>query len=435
MNAPRAASGVAPPTATASPTAAAPQAGAALALPPLGLYLHFPWCVSKCPYCDFNSHAVRDELPEARYVEALLADLEAEVAADPGLAAGRREIVSVFLGGGTPSLFAPESIGRVLEGARRRLPFAADVEITMEANPGTIERGRFAGYAAAGVNRVSLGAQSFDAAALQRLGRIHSPDDTRRAAGELHAAGLVNFNLDLMYALPGQSSAQALHDVECALALAPAQVSHYNLTLEPGTPFAASPPPDLPGDDEIETMLERVAARLADAGFRRYEVSAYARAGRECRHNLNYWRFGDYLGLGAGAHGKLSTAPRGGQDATRDAAADGASTLQVRRTLRLREPRRYLGSRPAVVTATPVPPAQRPFEFMLNALRLLDGVEVELYERHTGLAWESVAPTVAQLVGRGLLVDPAGGRLQSTPRGLQFLNDLLLEFLPAETGT
>ena len=182
-------------------------------LPPLGLYLHFPWCVSKCPYCDFNSHAVRDTLPEARYVEALLADLEAEVAADPALAAGRRALVSVFLGGGTPSLFSPESIGRVLEGVRRCLPFAADVEITMEANPGTIERGRFAGYAGAGVNRVSLGAQSFDAGALQRLGRIHSPDDTRRAAAELHAAGLVNFNLDLMYALPGQSAAQALHDV------------------------------------------------------------------------------------------------------------------------------------------------------------------------------------------------------------------------------
>jgi oxygen-independent coproporphyrinogen-3 oxidase len=417
MTAPRASSGAAPPIA-ASP-----------ALPPLGLYLHFPWCVSKCPYCDFNSHAVRDALPEADYVDALLADLDAEVANDATLAAGSREVVSVFLGGGTPSLFTPGSIGRVLEGARRRLPFAADVEITMEANPGTIERGRFAGYAGAGVGRVSLGAQSFDAAALQRLGRIHSPDDTRRAAEELHAAGLVNFNLDLMYALPGQSTAQALHDVECALALAPAQVSHYNLTLEPGTPFAARPPPDLPGDDEVEVMLALVAARLAAAGFRRYEVSAYARAGRECRHNLNYWRFGDYLGIGAGAHGKLSAAPAAA-DASRDAAA-----LQIRRTLRLREPRRYLGQRPAAVTVSDVPPAQRPFEFMLNALRLLDGVEIGLYERHTGLPWETVAPTVSGLAGRGLLADPAGGRLQATDRGLQFLNDLLIEFLPAETRT
>ena len=341
-------------------------------LPPLGLYLHFPWCVSKCPYCDFNSHAVRDALPEARYVEALLADLEAEVAADPALAAGQRTLTSVFLGGGTPSLFSPEAIGRVLEGARRCLPFATDVEITMEANPGTIERGRFAGYAGAGINRVSLGAQSFDAAALRRLGRIHSPDDTRRAAAELHAAGLVNFNLDLMYALPGQSSAQALQDVDSALALAPAQVSHYNLTLEPGTAFAAQPPPDLPADDEVETMLELAAAHLATAGFRRYEVSAYARAGRECRHNLNYWRFGDYLGIGAGAHGKLSAAP--GATAPRDAGA-----LQVRRTLRPREPRRYLGQQPAATTITPVAAAQLPFEFMLNALRLVEGVELGLY--------------------------------------------------------
>jgi len=394
------------------------------ALPPLGLYLHFPWCVSKCPYCDFNSHALRGTLPEARYVEALLADLEAQIAAEPALAAGEREIVSVFLGGGTPSLFSPEAIGRVLEGARRQLPFAADVEITMEANPGTIERGRFVGYAGAGVNRVSLGAQSFDAPILQRLGRIHSPDDTRRAAEELHAADLANFNLDLMYALPGQSTAQALHDVDSALALAPAQVSHYNLTLEPGTPFAALPPPDLPGDDEVEAMLEAAGGRLAAAGFGRYEVSAYARAGRECRHNLNYWRFGDYLGIGAGAHGKLSRI-----------AADPAGTLQIRRTLTLREPRRYLAQQPAAVTVTAVAPAQRPFEFMLNALRLLEGVEAALFERHTGLAWAAIAPTVGRLAERGLLQDPTGGRLQPTGRGLQFLNDLLVEFLPAETGT
>ncbi len=394
------------------------------ALPPLGLYLHFPWCVSKCPYCDFNSHALRDTLPEARYVEALLADLEAEIAADPALAAGQRRIDSVFLGGGTPSLFSPEAIGRVLDAARRWLPFAADAEITMEANPGTIERGRFAGYAGAGVNRVSLGAQSFDAQALQRLGRIHSPDDTRRAAAELHAAGLANFNLDLMYALPGQSMPQALHDIDSALALAPAQVSHYSLTLEPGTPFAARPPPDLPGDDDVAAMLDAASGCLDAAGFRRYEVSAYARAGHEGRHNLNYWRFGDYLGLGAGAHGKLTAA----------AAAD-PGALQIRRTVRLREPRRYLGQRPAAVTVTPVVAAQLPFEFMLNALRLIDGVEVVLFERHTGQTWAAIAPTVARLADRGLLQDPAGGRLQATDRGLQFLNDLLVEFLPAETGT
>ena len=392
------------------------------ALPPLALYVHFPWCVSKCPYCDFNSHAVRDALPEARYVAALLADLDAEIAADAALAARSREIVGVFLGGGTPSLFAPEAIAAVLEGARRRLPFAADVEVTMEANPGTIERGRFTGYAAAGVDRISLGAQSFDAAALGRLGRIHTPDDTRRAVAELHAAGLANFNLDLMYALPGQSVAQALADVEQALALQPAHLSHYHLTLEAGTPFAARPPADLPQDEDVEVMLEESQVRLVAAGFARYEVSAWARAGRRCCHNLNYWRFGDYLGIGAGAHGKLSTFD----------AASGA--LLIRRSLRLREPRRYLGQHPAAVTRAEVTPAQRPFEFMLNALRLLDGVETELYENHTGLALEALAPILEGLVARGLL-DPAPGRLAPTAAGLRFLNDLLVEFLPGETGT
>jgi oxygen-independent coproporphyrinogen-3 oxidase len=392
-----------------------------MTLPPLALYVHFPWCVSKCPYCDFNSHAARDALPEARYVEALLADLDAEIAADPALATGSRALVSVFLGGGTPSLFSPESIGAVLEGARHRLPFAADVEVTMEANPGTIERGRFAGYAAAGVNRVSLGAQSFDAAALHALGRIHAPDDTRRAAEELHAAGLDNFNLDLMYGLPGQDVARAVADVEQALALQPAQLSHYHLTLEPGTPFAARPPPGLPRDDDVEAMLDAAQARLGAAGFARYEVSAYARPGRECRHNLNYWRFGDYVGIGAGAHGK-STARQ----------ADG--TLAIRRSVRLREPRRYLGQRPAAVTRTEVDAAQRPFEFMLNALRLVGGVEAELFERHAGLPLAAVAPALQRLTRRGLL-DPASDRIVPTATGLRFLNDVLVEFLPEESGT
>jgi oxygen-independent coproporphyrinogen-3 oxidase len=390
-------------------------------LPPLALYVHFPWCVSKCPYCDFNSHAVRDALPEARYVAALLADLDAEVGADAALAARSREVVSVFLGGGTPSLFSPESIGAVLEGARQRLPFAADVEVTMEANPGTIERGRFAGYAAAGVNRVSLGAQSFDAAALHALGRIHAPDDTRRAAAELHAAGLDNFNLDLMYGLPGHGVVQAVADVGEALALQPAQLSHYHLTLEPGTPFAARPPPDLPRDDDVEAMLEASQQRLAEAGFARYEVSAYARAGRECRHNLNYWRFGDYLGIGAGAHGKVSSRTPGG-------------ALEIRRSVRLREPRRYLGQQPAAVTRSLVPPEQRPFEFMLNALRLVAGVEAGTFERHAGLPREAIAPTLQRLAARGLL-QPEADRIAPTATGLRFLNEVLVEFLPGETGT
>jgi len=393
-------------------------------LPPLALYVHFPWCVSKCPYCDFNSHAVREEgLPEARYVEALLADLDAELAWQPVALHDARRVTSVFLGGGTPSLFSPEAIGRVLEGARARLGFASDVEVTMEANPGTIERGRFAGYAAAGVNRVSLGAQSFDAATLRRLGRIHAPDDTRRAAAELHAAGLDNFNLDLMYALPGQTPDGAVADVEQALALAPAQVSHYNLTLEPGTPFAARPPTDLPAEETVDAMLEACAARLDASGYLRYEVSAYARAGRECRHNLNYWRFGDYLGIGAGAHGKRSR---------RDPAT---GALRIERSVRLREPRRYLGQQPAAVTRTEVPPSQRPFEFMLNALRLVEGVEPAAFVARTGLDWNAIAPTVDRLAERGLLADPAAGRIVATPLGQRFLNDLLVEFLPAETGT
>ncbi|NBU25123.1 MAG: radical SAM family heme chaperone HemW, partial [Gammaproteobacteria bacterium] len=268
--------------------------------PPLGVYVHFPWCVSKCPYCDFNSHAVKGAVPERQYLDALRRDLEHQLAsgiardarlvtrpgARPGADSGGRPVVSVFLGGGTPSLFSPQAIGEALAMLRAALPFAPDAEITMEANPGTIERGRFAEYAAAGVNRVSLGAQSFDDAMLRRLGRIHAADETRAAAAELHAAGLGNFNLDLMYALPGQDEAGALADVEAALALAPAQVSHYNLTLEPGTPFAARPPQALPDDDTTERMLEACAARFTAAGHARYEVSAWARPGRECAHNL-----------------------------------------------------------------------------------------------------------------------------------------------------
>jgi len=419
----------------------APAGVRAAALPPLALYVHFPWCVSKCPYCDFNSHAVRDGVPEARYVAALLADLENEIVAGETLQQRRREVVSVFLGGGTPSLFAPESIGALLEGARRLLPFAPEAEVTLEANPGTIERGRFSGYAAAGVNRVSLGAQTFDAAALRRLGRIHAPDDTRRAAAELHAAGLVNFNLDLMYGLPGQSVAQAIADVEAALALQPAHLSQYQLTLEPGTPLAAQPPTDLPVDEDVDLMLDESLARLAAAGFARYEVSAHAREGRRCRHNLNYWRFGDYLGIGAGAHGKLTALAAagggvefaGGGRAPRPVVT--ATPLTIARSVRLREPRRYLGQSPAAITRTEVPVAQRPFEFMLNALRLVEGVEAELYESHAGLPLASLLPGLQRLVDRGLLQDPAGGRIAPTATGLLFLNEMLVEFLPAETGT
>jgi putative oxygen-independent coproporphyrinogen III oxidase len=378
-----------------------------MVLPPLSLYMHFPWCVAKCPYCDFNSHALRDVLPESQYIEALERDL-----AFQSVRAGTRRVLSVFLGGGTPSLFSAEAIARVLGVARRHLHIADDAEVTLEANPGAVERGRFAEYRAAGVNRVSLGGQSFDARQLKALGRIHSPAETGRAAAELHAAGLANFNIDLMYALPGQDAAAAVRDVEQALALAPAHLSHYQLTIEAGTALAANPPA-LPGDDAAAQILEACQRRLADAHFTRYEVSAYARAGYACRHNLNYWTFGDYLGAGAGAHGKLSL-------------ANGADII---RTAHWREPRRYMSAAPEPQTLCRVAAGDLPFEFMLNALRLVDGFEIESFERRTGLPWHSVADKVARLARRGL-IESSAGRCRPTAQGLSFLNDALIVFLP-----
>jgi oxygen-independent coproporphyrinogen-3 oxidase len=377
--------------------------------PPLALYLHFPWCVRKCPYCDFNSHALKGELEETRYVDTLLADLASQKPL-----AGGRPFVSVFMGGGTPSLFQPSAIARVLDGARSLYGFAPGAEVTLEANPGTIERHRFADYRAAGVNRVSLGAQSFAPAQLARLGRIHEADDTRRAAEELHAAGLTNFNLDLMYALPAQSLDGALADLEAALALAPAHLSHYQLTLEPGTVFGGLPPPDLPDEDTAEQMMQRCQERLAAAGYQHYEVSAYARAGARSVHNLNYWRFGDYLGAGAGAHGKSSD----------------AATGDIGRTTREREPRRYLADGAhALPTVIEVVAAQRPFEFMLNALRLVEGFAPTLYEARTGLAWAGLTEPLARLRKQGLLEESAG-LVRPTALGRRFLNDLMAAFLP-----
>jgi oxygen-independent coproporphyrinogen-3 oxidase len=377
-----------------------------LVTPPLALYVHFPWCVSKCPYCDFNSHALQGELPESRYVEAL----ERDIAAQAPFARGR-PVSSVFLGGGTPSLFAPKAVERVLEAARRHLGWEGDIEVTLEANPATIERGRFAEYSAAGVNRVSLGGQSFDADTLKRLGRIHVPGDTVLACEELHAAGLTNFNIDLMYALPAQDVAGAMRDIQQAIALAPAHVSHYQLTVEHGTLFAAAPPV-LPNDDVAAEMLVRCADRLSSAGFTQYEVSAYARNGARSVHNLNYWHFGDYLGVGAGAHGKL-TLPDGG----------------IVRTVRLREPRRYLAARLEELEQKPVPKVELPFEFMLNALRLVDGFHPALFEERTGLAWHTVAATVESLQAAGRLQLEAE-HCRPTELGLRFLNDSLVAFLP-----
>jgi len=321
-------------------------------------------------------------------------------------------VTSVFFGGGTPSLFSPEAIGRVLEAARRHLLVAPDAEVTLEANPGAIERGAFREYRAAGVTRVSLGAQSFDPRALAALGRIHSCADTRRAAAELHAAGLGNFNLDLMYGLPGQEVAGAVRDLEEALALSPAHLSHYQLTLEAGTVFAARPPP-LPDEDACAAMLDECRARLSAAGLAQYEVSAYARPGAQCRHNLNYWTFGDYLGVGAGAHGKLTFAARG----------------QIVRTTQPREPRRYLARAEEALVQRTILREELPFEFMLNALRLTAGFEQASFAARTGLPWEIVDAPVQAAQRAGLLLRTTGGYRPSA-LGLQFLNDLLLRFLP-----
>ncbi|MFI4867946.1 MAG: radical SAM family heme chaperone HemW [Steroidobacterales bacterium] len=408
-------------------------------LPPLSLYVHFPWCVRKCPYCDFNSHSLQGALPEAAYVDALLRDLAVQAPAAQG-----RALQSIFLGGGTPSLFSPAAVARLLAGVRARLELAADVEVTLEANPGTIERGRFSDYRAGGITRVSLGAQSFDPEQLQRLGRIHTAGDSARAVGELRAAGLTNFNLDLMYGLPQQTVAQALADIERALALEPAHLSYYQLTLEPGTVFAGRPPHGMPDTDLCADMQLAGQQRLAAARYLQYEVSAYARSGKRCRHNLNYWQFGDYLGIGAGAHGKCSRVAHG--------------ELVIERSLRPREPRRYLASledraapgtlpasAPAAASAPPmlstdavarspecraVPAAELPFEYLLNALRLNEGFEERDFEARTGLQFAAVSSGLGQAQRRGLM-ERAGTRWRASAQGFNFLNDLLAQFLPS----
>ncbi len=374
----------------------------------ISIYVHLPWCVRKCPYCDFNSHVRPDRVPESEYVAALLADLDGDL----DLAAGR-EVSSVFLGGGTPSLFGVEAIATLIEGLAARLPFAPEAEISMEANPGTVEHGRFAGYAAAGINRVSLGAQSFDPTALRALGRIHGPAEIPAAVEELVAAGLVNFNLDLMYGLPGQTLEGALADLASAIALGPSHLSHYQLTLEPGTAFYRRPP-SLPDDELTFEMQLECQRRLAAAGFAQYEVSAYSRPGRQCRHNLNYWRFGDYLGIGAGAHGK--------------ATLDGV----VIRTEKPRSPREYLLAHGTTGTRRRVPSRELPFEFMLNALRLIDGIPDGEFEQRTGLDVTVIGSTMAALQHQGL-IDHSDGHLRPTELGFRFLNDLQSAFLPART--
>lgn len=378
-----------------------------LVTPPLALYIHFPWCVQKCPYCDFNSHKAPGQLPERQYIDALLEDLERDV-----IGHEHRPLVSIFMGGGTPSLFKPDSIAYLLEAIKSRLPVSESLEVTLEANPGTIEHGRFAEYRAAGVNRVSLGAQSFDPSQLAKLGRIHSCDDIAVAVDELRQAGIENFNLDLMYGLSEQPLTQALSDLQKAIALQPTHLSHYQLTLEPGTPFFHRPP-QLPDDEHCYAMQLECQALLSEAGYQHYEVSAYARPGYRSVHNLNYWQFGDYFGIGAGAHGKLT------------------HNAQVLRTERIKQPRQYLSAvvEQRLVRHEWVSEAELPFEFMLNTLRLRDGFEQALFEERTGLPWSSIASRVITAEQRGLLVREGDQHWLPTPFGRQFLNDLVSLFL------
>jgi putative oxygen-independent coproporphyrinogen III oxidase len=376
-------------------------------LPPLALYIHIPWCVKKCPYCDFNSHAAGPTLPEEEYVDALLADLDEDL---PQVYS--RPLSSIFFGGGTPSLFSAKALGRLLAGVEQRIPFAADIEITLEANPGTFEQAKFRDYRSLGINRLSIGVQSFQADKLKALGRIHDGDEAIRAADMARAAGFDNFNLDLMHGLPDQSIEDALSDLRIAIAQAPTHLSWYQLTVEPNTVFW-NQPPLMPEDDILWDIQEAGQALLAAEGYAQYEVSAYAQAGKAARHNLNYWTFGDFLGIGAGAHAKLSR-------------PDGS----ISRSWKTRLPKDYLDSGKRFSAGErPLSADELPFEFLMNVLRLTDGVASELFTQRTGLPLSLLGEARNEAQQRGLMLsDPT--RLVATREGQLFLNDLLQHFLP-----
>ena len=380
--------------------------GGGFALPPLALYVHIPWCVKKCPYCDFNSHTAGPNLPEEEYVDALLADLDADLQHVHG-----RPLTSIFFGGGTPSLFSDRALGRLLEGVERRIAFAPDIEITLEANPGTFEQAKFKGYRSLGINRPSIGVQSFQEAKLKALGRIHNGDEAIRAADMARAAGFDNFNLDLMHGLPEQSIEDALFDLRTAISQGPTHLSWYQLTMEPNTVFW-SQPPELPEDDLLWDIQEAGQALLAAEGYAQYEVSAYAQPGKQARHNLNYWTFGDFLGIGAGAHAKLST-PAG----------------RIQRTWKTRLPKDYLDPAKAFQAGERLLAADElPFEFLMNVLRLSEGAPAELFSQRTGLPLQQLEQARREAERQGLL-QADETRLVATAKGQLFLNDLLQQFL------
>lgn len=374
---------------------------------PLGLYVHFPWCIRKCPYCDFNSHEAGSAVPEDAYIDALLADLRHDI----DCCAESRPLQSIFMGGGTPSLFGPEALERLLTGIRSLLPLTTDCEITLEANPGTFESDKFRAYRELGINRLSIGIQSFTDRHLRQLGRIHDAAAAIRAVELARQAGFDNFNLDFMFGLPGQSVAEALADLETAIALAPSHLSFYQLTLEPNTYFHKFPP-SLPDDDRVFAIQAACQQLMAAHGYRQYEVSAYARTGYHCRHNLNYWRFGDYLGIGAGAHGKFSRQLPG----------------NILRTAKLRHPQQYL-ARPTAGSRGAVATEQLPLEFLMNHLRLVEGFAPADFSARTGLPLQALQPGLDACFSRGLLAE-ISGRIVCTPQGWNFLDAILETFVP-----
>ncbi|MBB66123.1 MAG: YggW family oxidoreductase [Rickettsiales bacterium] len=376
--------------------------------PPLSLYVHIPWCVQKCPYCDFNSHGLKSALPEKEYVAHLLDDLAIDAKR-----IGDRTVETIFIGGGTPSLFSAEAISDLIKGIRTRVNLADNAEITMEANPGTVESGRFAGFYQAGINRISVGIQSFQPAHLKVLGRIHDDTQAIEAINQAHSAGLPTFNLDLMHGLPEQSVENAMSDVDKALALSPYHLSWYQLTIEPNTPFY-SRPPELPDDDILWDIQEQGHARLKAAGYEQYEISAYAKAGHQCQHNLNYWRFGDYLGIGCGAHGKITDIPTG----------------TITRTVKIKHPRGYMEiSRPYLDTETQVPAEDLPFEFFMNRFRLVEPCPIEDYPALTGVELtKEYQDALDDAQAKGLL-DITDTHWQVTAKGRRYLNTLLSCFV------